>query len=368
MVSVGVLKESHDARVALVPEGVKRLTSKGIAVYVAKHSGLAAGHDDASYESVGAEISEEKALSSDFVLSVAKDHASLGLTQKQIFISMLDPLSKASSMENLAASGVTAFALELVPRISRAQSMDVLSSQANLAGYKAVLVAASHLKKIMPMLMTAAGTLSPAKVLILGAGVAGLQAIATARRLGAVVYAYDVRAAVKEQVESLGGKFVSLSMDLDGEGQGGYAKKLDDSAQKLQQEKLGDIAADMDIVVTTAQIPGRKAPRLLTLSAVKKMKLGSVIVDMAAGSGGNVEGSKQNEKHVIHGVTILGPTNLPSELSTDASKMFSKNMENLLGLMLKEGSVNLDFGDEIIKEACVCHGGKVVNDRVLGAL
>jgi len=271
-------------------------------------------------------------------------------------------------MKDIAETKVTSFAMEMIPRISRAQAIDALSSQANLAGYKAVILGANKLKRILPMLMTAAGTISPAKVLILGVGVAGLQAIATAKRLGAVVYGYDIREAVREQVESLGGKFVKIKIEESGEGHGGYAKSLSIENQTLQRKRLGEFASGMDIIIATAQIPGRKAPRLLDLDAIKTMRSGSVVIDLAADSGGNIEGSKPDEDIDINGVTILGPTNLPSMLPYNASSMYAQNIASFLDIILKEGKLVIDFEDEIVKESCITHNGKIVNSRVLKLL
>lgn len=359
---LALLKEENDARVALVPDSVKRLSKRGVEVVVSSGAGLLAGFSDSEYEAAGAKVVDPNDLLQDAEVVVGinrvvdMDSRLRGDGRENgspVYISMMDPLGDPGYLERLNSAGIKGFALEKIPRISRAQSMDVLSSQANLAGYKAVILAADRLSKILPMLMTAAGTISPAKVLVLGAGVAGLQAIATARRLGAIVFGYDVREVVKEQIESLGAKFVTLKLEESGEGAGGYAKALGEDSQRMQQDALGDVAKDMDIIISTAQIPGRPAPRLLRSDAIQKMKPGSVIVDMAACSGGNIEGSKVDEEINLHGVKILGPSNLPSQLPLDASNVFSKNIEAFVGLMLKDGEVHIDWGDEILKESFV---------------
>jgi H+-translocating NAD(P) transhydrogenase subunit alpha len=284
---------------------------------------------------------------------------------EQIIIGMCDPLGNAQAVKDLADRRVSLFALELIPRITRAQSMDVLSSMATIAGYKAVLIAANHLPKMFPMLMTAAGTLTPAKVLVIGAGVAGLQAIATARRLGAVVQAYDVRPAVKEQIESLGAKFVELPLETAGaEDKGGYAKELDDSQQQRQRELLANVVAANDVCITTAAIPGRQSPLLVTADAVRRMAPGSVIVDLAAERGGNCELTKPDQTVVEHGVTIFGPTNLASEIPQHASQMYSKNVVTLLQLLTKKGEVDLNLNDEVIRETLATKDGQVQTPRI----
>jgi H+-translocating NAD(P) transhydrogenase subunit alpha len=267
----------------------------------------------------------------------------------------------------LASTGVTTLAMELMPRITRAQVMDALSSQATIAGYKAVILAADHLPKMFPMLMTAAGTLAPAKVLVIGAGVAGLQAISSAKRLGAVVSAYDVRAAVKEQVESLGGRFVDLGLET-AEGEGGYAKAMDEEFYARQREMLGKVVADSDVVITTAAVPGRKSPVLVTAEMVSRMHPRSVIVDLAAERGGNCEGTRADEVVTEHGVTILGPTNLPATVPQHASQMYSRNVEAFLKHLIKDGALDLDREDEIIQETLLTRGGEVVLARLREAV
>lgn len=376
---IGVPKEitPGERRVAITPDVVKKLKKGDVEIVVEKDAGLEAGFPDAAFEQVGAKIEADvKAVwQSDIVLKVQKpgerpdgtDEISL-MKEGSLYISFLNPLFEPKRMKAIADRKVTAFSMEMVPRTTRAQSMDALSSQANIAGYKAVLMAADRLPKIMPMLMTAAGTIKPARVLIIGAGVAGLQAIATARRLGAVVEAYDAREVVKEQVKSLGAKFVDIDIGEKAEGEGGYARELSEEAKARQREKLGLVAKECDIVITTAAIPGKQAPRLIERNAVEAMKHGSVIVDMAAATGGNVEGSKPDEEVKIGGATLLGPTNLPAYMPLDASQMYGRNLAELLGLMLKDGKVTIDFEDDILKAACVTKDGDIVNPRVKSAL
>jgi NAD(P) transhydrogenase subunit alpha len=279
-----------------------------------------------------------------------------------VLIGFLQPLTNGPGISAIARTGATSFALEAVPRISRAQSMDALSSQANIAGYRAALIGAQELGRYYPMLMTAAGTIRPATVLVLGAGVAGLQAIATARRLGAVVQGFDVRAAVKEQVESLGAHFLEFDLGGDLEGAGGYAKELTPEQQARQQELMAEAIGKVDVVITTAAVPGRRAPVLVTEDAVRRMKPGSVIVDLAAETGGNCELTEAGESVVVHDVKILGPLNVPSTMAEHASQLYARNVQSLLGLMLKEGEVELDFEDEVIAGACITRGGEIVHE------
>jgi NAD(P) transhydrogenase subunit alpha len=280
-----------------------------------------------------------------------------------VLVGFLGPLSNPHTTSALAEAGVTSFAMEAIPRISRAQSMDALSSQSNVAGYKSVLVATEHLGRFMPMMMTAAGTVPPAKVLVLGAGVAGLQAIATARRLGAQVTGYDVRAAVAEQVRSLGARFLELEAGKGAEGEGGYARELTDEEKQAQQQELADKISTFDIVITTALVPGRPAPRLVTAESVKNMKPGSVIVDLAGETGGNVELTEPGKTVVKHDVTIVSPLNLPSSMAEHASALYARNVQSLLELLVDdEGALNLNFDDEIIAGACITRGGEIVHD------
>jgi NAD(P) transhydrogenase subunit alpha len=364
---VGVPKETVDGehRVALVPEVVRKLTTKDFEVVVEPGAGEAAMLSDGAYEDAGAEISDD-VWGADVVVKVAAptddEIAKLG-KRDTVLVGFLGPLSNPHTTSALAEAGVTAFAMEAIPRISRAQSMDALSSQSNVAGYKSVLVATEHLGRFLPMMMTAAGTVPPAKVLVLGAGVAGLQAIATARRLGAQVTGYDVRAAVAEQVQSLGATFLELEAGKGAEGEGGYARELTDEEKKAQQQELADKIATFDVVITTALVPGRPAPRLVTAESVKKMKPGSVIVDLAGETGGNCELTEPGQTVVKHDVTIVSPLNLPSSMPEHASALYARNVQSLLELLVDdEGALNLDFDDEIIAGACITRGGEIVHE------
>ena len=350
---VGIPKELVDGerRVALGPETVGRL-GDGIDVVVEPGGGDAAGFPDAAYVEAGASIGDP--WGADVVAKVAPPSAgeAARLKNGQVVIAFLQPLTDREGVERLASAGVHAFALESIPRITRAQPMDALSSQATVAGYKAALIAADRLPRFLPMLMTAAGTIPPAKVLILGAGVAGLQAIATARRLGAVVSSFDVRPAVKEQVESLGANFLDLGIHGE-ETEGGYARELTPEQQDAQQAELQARIPQFDAVITTAAIPGRPAPRLITAEAVRAMRPGSVIVDLAAESGGNCELTEPGRTIDVGGVTVVGTTNLPSEMATHASQLLSRNVASLLGLLVDDGALSLDWDDEIVAGSCV---------------
>jgi H+-translocating NAD(P) transhydrogenase subunit alpha len=353
---LGVPKESASGenRVAMVPEVVGRLGRANVDVVVEAGAGAAARIPDELYTEAGATIGDP--WDSDVVVKVAPpSQEEVGrLRSGSVLIGFLQPLTNPELAQALESQGVTAFAMESIPRISRAQSMDALSSQANVGGYKAVLIAADSFGRYFPMLMTAAGTVPPAKVLVLGAGVAGLQAIATAKRLGAAVQAFDVRSVVKEQIESLGAKFVKLDLDFDAEAEGGYARQLTDEEQDKQRAALADVIAKVDIVITTAQVPGKRAPLLVTADAVKRMAPGSVIVDMAGDSGGNCELTKAGETVVEHDVTIISPLNLPSEMPESASMMYARNVQALVDLMVgDEGNLALDWSDEVIAKACV---------------
>ena len=356
-----------ERRVALTPDAASRLIKSGNAVAVETRAGAAAGFLDDAYKNAGATIAsspQDIYGSADFVLKVQRPQdAEVGLLRQGCaLVAFLSPLTAPQSAKLLAARNVTAFAMELIPRISRAQSMDALSSQATVSGYKAVLLAAEALPKFFPMLMTAAGTIAPSKVLVLGAGVAGLQAIATARRLGAVVSGFDTRPVVKEQVESLGATFVSPP--ITGEGQGGYARELTADEQKTNRDALGKHVADSDVVITTALVPGRRAPILVTEDMLKAMRPGSVIVDLAAEAGGNTETIKPGETSVSHDVTIIAPFNVPSSMPLHASQLYAKNVLALFDLLVKDGKLALDMNDEITKGACVCNGGAIVNQAV----
>jgi NAD(P) transhydrogenase subunit alpha len=375
--NIGVPAETFpgEERVALIPSSVPALTKAGFTVRVEAGAGSAAGYPDEEYTAQGAEIVASRAdvFSSDVVAQVRTyganpeaGRADLDLFRSgQIVIGHADPLSSAERMPEMAAKGVSLFALELIPRITRAQSMDVLSSMATIAGYKAVLLAATRLPKMFPLMMTAAGTLRAAHVFVIGAGVAGLQAIGTSRKLGAVVEGYDVRPVVKEQVESLGAKFVEMELESDtAEDKGGYAKELGEDFYKKQRELMMSVVEHSDVVVTTAAIPGRKSPVLITEDMVKAMKPGSVIVDLAAERGGNCELTKADEEYVVHGVTILGPTNLPSTVPFHASQMYAKNLVTFLLNMSEEGEVKMKMEDEIVAETLVTRDGEVVLARI----
>ena len=374
---VSVLKETFpgERRVALVPTSIPALTKAGIHVVVESDAGQAAGFTDEQYTEKGAKVTgdREELFNADVVLEVRSlganrdagraDLAHLG--RDQVVIGMCDPLGAAEAARDLAATGTSVFALELIPRISRAQSMDVLSSMATIAGYKAVLLAANHLPKVFPLMMTAAGTLSAAKVFVIGAGVAGLQAIASSRRMGAVVQAYDVRPAVKEQIESLGAKFVEMELDAgQAEDKGGYAKAMDEAFYQKQRNLMASVVAECDVCITTAAIPGKESPLLVTAEAVRGMRAGSVIVDLAAERGGNCELSQADRTVTEHGITILSPTNLPAEVPQHASQMFAKNVTTFLLHLTEEGRLNLNLEDEIIRETLLVHHGEVVNGRV----
>ncbi len=350
---LGVAKElvPGERRVALIPETVGRL-GDGVEVIVEPGAGDAAGFSDDAYREAGATIGD--AWSADVVAKVAAPTAeeAARLHDGQVLIAFLTPLTDTPGIERLAAAGVIGFALESVPRITRAQPMDALSSQATVGGYKAALIAADRMPRFFPMLMTAAGTIPPAKVLVLGAGVAGLQAIATARRLGAVVSGFDVRAAVREQVESLGASFLDLGIEGE-ETEGGYAGELTAEQQAAQQNELQARIPLFDAVITTAAIPGRPAPKLITAEAVRAMRPGSVIVDLAAETGGNCELTRPGEEIVESGVTIVGTTNLPSTMATHASQLLSRNVAALVGLMVTDGAVSLDWDDDVIAGTCV---------------
>jgi NAD(P) transhydrogenase subunit alpha len=370
---IGVPKETAEGerRVALVPEVVKKLTAQNLEVVVERGAGGGALIPDAHYEEAGAKLVDDAAAvyGADVVVKVAPPTADEAgrLHSDGVLIGFLQPLTNGEGIRAIAHSGVTSFAMEAVPRISRAQSMDALSSQANIAGYRSVLIGAMELDRFFPMLMTAAGTIRPATVLVLGAGVAGLQAIATARRLGAVVQGFDVRAAVKEQVESLGAHFLEFDLGGDLEGAGGYAKELTAEQQARQQELMAEAIGKVDVVITTALVPGRRAPILVTEAAVKKMKPGSVIVDLAGEAGGNCELSEPGESIIRHDVKILAPLNVPSTLSEHASQLYARNVQALLGLMIEEGALKLDFDDEVIAGACITRGGEIVHEGAKAA-
>jgi NAD(P) transhydrogenase subunit alpha len=366
-VIISVLKETTpgERRVALTPDAVKRLAGAGASVHVQRGAGEAAGFADEEYRAVGAEIVADAAAlrrSADVLVTVYRPAESdvADLKASAVLVGMLQPATNAALIRALAGRKVTAFSLDALPRITRAQSMDILSSMATIAGYKAVLLAATSLPKFFPMLVTAAGTIPPARTLVLGAGVAGLQAIATARRLGAIVQAFDVRPAVKEQVESLGAQFLAAdTADLQAEGAGGYAKELSDEQHRRELDLIHQHVTQVDVVICTAQIPGRRAPVLITQAMVQEMRPGAVIVDLAAEGGGNCELTKAGQDVVAHGVTILGPVNLAASVPTHASQMVSRNLLSFLQHLIKDGSVKLDFQDEITAGACITHAGEI---------
>jgi NAD(P) transhydrogenase subunit alpha len=369
---IGVPSEQFpgERRVALVPASIAPLKKAGFDVLIERGAGERAGFPDAAYVEKGAQIvaGPSEVFAADVVAQVRVGDLPLA-RQSLVVIGLSDPLGAPEAAREIAARGVTGFALELIPRITRAQSMDVLSSMATISGYKAVLLAANTLPRMFPLLTTAAGTITPAHVFIVGVGVAGLQAIATARKLGAVVEAYDVRPAVKEQVQSVGAKFVELPLETaQAEDKGGYAKAQDESFYQRQREMMARVVAANDVVITTAVVPGKKAPILITADMVRGMAPGSVVVDLAAERGGNCELTQADQVVVEKGVTILGPTNLPSTVPYHASQMYAKNVTTFLLHLTKDGAVNVDTNDEITRETLVTQGGDVVNARVRQAL
>ena len=371
-----VLRETQEgeARVALMPESIKKLTAAGVMVQVESRAGLNAARTDDEYCEAGAEInSDREALLADAdVLPVvnrpsANDFARL--KKGAVVIGFLRPLDEPAELLLAVDRGITTFSVELIPRITRAQAMDALSSMATVAGYKAVLIGAAHIPRMFPLLMTAAGTVPPARVLVLGAGVAGLQAIATARRLGAVVEGYDVRAAAGEQVKSLGATF--LEVDLGGiktEDAGGYAVELSDEAMNRGRALIAEHAKSADVIITTAQVPGRRAPLLITKEAVDGMKRGSIVIDLAGSTGGNCALSQADETVERDGVTILAPTNLPATVPVHASQLYSRNVTSFLSLLIKDGQLQIDMNDDVVGPSCVTHNGEVTNKRVAAAL
>ncbi len=372
---IAVVNENRgfERRVALVPATVSALVKQGWSVTIESGAGLGAVCSDEAFREAGATIESDRTAiltTADVVVKVGAPTPGelIHLRSGQIVIGFVNPLGHPQTIGELNDRGVTVFSMEMVPRTSRAQAMDALSSQASIAGYKAVLLAADALPRYFPMLTTAAGTIPPAKVLVMGAGVAGLQAIATARRLGATVEAYDIRPAVKEEVQSLGAKFIDVTLNEETTAAGGYAKEISPDAQAYARQVLTKHVQEADVVITTAQVPGRKAPVLVTDEMIRGMKPGSVIVDLAADQGGNCEGSQPGQTIERHGVKILGPVNLPSTVATHASQLYAKNVSNLLKLLVKEGTIVMDFSDDIINSACVCHGGEIRNQRVKDAL
>ena len=368
--SIGVLREKYpgERRVAITPKVMDLLAKAGASVILESGAGVESGLPDDDYSAKGVVIAPSAAAVAEAaqILLTVRVPQPAGLVRRgQIVIGMADPLSDPRLPAQYAEAGATLFSLELVPRITRAQSMDVLSSMASIAGYKAVLIGASALPRLFPMMSTAAGTVPPARVLVLGAGVAGLQAIATARRLGAVVCGYDVRSAVKEQIESLGAKFVDITIGVGGEGQGGYARALTEEEIQSQRDQMAAVLKEMDVVITTAAVPGRKAPILITREMTHVMSPGSVIVDLAAERGGNCEVTVPGATIVENGVTVIGPLNLPATVPNHASQMYGRNIVTFLKNMLtKEGALNIDLADEIIRDSLVVRDGQIVNARV----
>jgi NAD(P) transhydrogenase subunit alpha len=379
---VGIVKESfpNEARVAMVPALLPQLAKAGIEVVIESGAGEAAGFLDEEYSAKGAKVVSGRAEvfgSAEVIAQVRalganpeEGRSDLDLIRDgQTIIGVCEPLTEHESNQAMADKGANLFSMEMMPRITRAQSMDVLSSMATIAGYKAVLIAANELPKMFPMMMTAAGTIAPAKVFVVGAGVAGLQAIASAKKLGAIVQAYDVRPAVKEQVESLGGKFVEFELETDtAEDAGGYAKELGEDFYKKQREMMLSVVAASDVVITTAAIPGKKAPILVTTEMVKGMHTGSVVVDLAAERGGNCELTRAGEDVVEGGVKIIGPINIPTTIPFHASQMYAKNVATFLLHLVDEGSLKIDTEDEITVGTLITQGGKVVNPRILEAM
>lgn len=370
--------EVGERRVAVIPDTVARLVKQGLEVLVEAGAGERAYFPDADYEAAGARIVHDAAQlwgEADILLKVGppqeREDGRLEvnlLREGAVLISFLNPLGTPEVIQHLAERKVTAFSMEMIPRSSRAQSMDALSSQAGVAGYKATLIAAAALPKFFPMLTTAAGTIAPAKVFVMGAGVAGLQAIATARRLGAVVEAFDIRPAVKEEVQSLGAKFVEVKLEEDTVAAGGYAKEVSEAAKQRSREVVTEHVRQSDVVITTAQVPGKKAPLLVTEEMVSQMKPGSVIVDLAAEQGGNCACTEPGKDVVHHGVTIIGTINLPASMPIHASQMYAKNLLTLVQYLVKDGALQLNFEDDIVNSACVVHAGEIRNQRVREAL
>ncbi len=378
--TIGTPRETFpgERRVAVTPRHCEALRKSGIEVLVERHAGVESGYPDEAYAARGAQLVDRETLfaQADLIAQVRAlgantqtGRADLAVFRPgQAVVGFGEPLTAARECTDLAASGVSFFAMELMPRITRAQSMDALSSMATISGYEAVLIAATRLPKMFPMLMTAAGTIAPAKVFVLGAGVAGLQAIATARRLGAVVSAYDVRPVVKEQVESVGGKFIILDVDSKtSEDKGGYAKAMDEAFYRRQRELMTAVIREQDVLIATAAVPGRKAPILVTRDMVLAMQPGSVIVDIAAERGGNCEVTRPGETIVEQGVSVLGPLNVPSMVPFHASQMYSSNISSFIKLLFKDGALNINLEDEIIRETLVTHESKIVHPRVLEA-
>jgi NAD(P) transhydrogenase subunit alpha len=368
--TIGVLKENTpEKRVALLPETIQQIQDLNSQVKIEKDAGLGAHASNAQYEKAGAAVEDRESVvrESNIILTVDVPNKEelKNIFMDKVLIGTYNPLSNQDFVKAALENQVTVFSLDAIPRITRAQAMDVLSSMATIAGYRAVIEAALELPTFFPMFMSAAGTIRPAKVLVLGAGVAGLQAIATARKLGAVVEAFDVRSAVKEEVQSLGAKFVEVEGAVEDKSAGGYAVEQTEEFKQRQSQLIQEHAIKSDVVICTAQIPGRKAPVLIKKETVENMKSGSVIIDLAAASGGNCELTENDKTIVVHGIKIIGNSNYPSGMPVDASRMYGKNLINFLKILVdKEGNLNLDFEDEIIKGACITHGGELVNERI----
>lgn len=372
--TIGILKESgSERRVSVLPESVAALVKMNVRVMVEKGAGLSAYASDEVYAESGASLAtkEEVISGSDLLIKInSPDATELSMFRKgQVFLAVLNPFFNHDVVKKLADTGITSFSMDIVPRTTRAQSMDILSSMATVAGYKAVLTAANALPKFFPMFMTAAGTITPAKVMILGAGVAGLQAIATSRKLGAVVEVFDVRAAVKEEVTGLGGKFIEVEGAIDDKAAGGYAVEQNEEFKQRQAQAIHDHAIKSDVIICTAQIPGKRAPLLIRSGTVEGMKTGSVIIDIAASSGGNCEVTVNNETIEHNGVKVIGNSNFPTDMPTDSSKMFGKNVLNFLKLIIdKEGGLNLNWEDDLVKGTAVTHDGQIVHERIKQAI
>ena len=369
--TIGVLKEQFpETRISLLPEHVVILKKWNVNVCIESNAGATAFAGDEKYTAAGATVKSRTDIlhDSDIVLSInAPEQSEIDNLKSKIFLGVYQPLFAVQLMQEWAVKGFTVFSMDMLPRTTRAQSMDVLSSQANIAGYKAVLTAANLFPKYFPMFMTAAGSVPPAKMMILGAGVAGLQAIATAKRLGAVVEVFDTRPAVKEEVQSLGAKFIEVEGAADASKAGGYAVEQTMEFMQRQKAKIAESVAKADVVITTAQIPGKKAPILITTEMIEAMKNGSVIIDLAAATGGNTDNTKNDETVIHNGVTIVGNSRLAGTMPSDASKLYGKNILNFLQLMInKEGAFNLNFEDDLVKGTCVVHGGAITNERVAG--
>lgn len=367
---VGVPKETAEGerRVALTPNAVSRLVNGGIEVVVESGAGDESFFSDGEYREAGASTAPSAFESADLVVALWKPDDVTSMSSGTALAAMIQPLADHAAVRSLAEAGVTSFSMDTIPRIARAQSMDVLSSMASLAGYKAAIIAADALGKLFPMMMAASGTTPPAKGLVLGAGVAGLQAIATARRLGAVLSGYDVRPVVREQVESLGAAFLEVELDEEAEDAGGYARELSEEARRKGQELVHSALQDMDFVITTAAIPGRPAPKLIDADMVRDMRPGAVIVDLAAETGGNCELTKPGKTVIENGVSIIGPLNLPSSMPTHASQMYARNMINFINHIVKDGEIVIDTDDEITKGCLITHEGEIVHEAMAAAM